>query len=214
MRPTSSQLSRTHITSATASIVSVSLSRALGVLCVVLALAAAGCGGGGDGGDGSSSKSPDEWASTVCGALEDWGTSLQAGSQDLAPAMQNTKDLENVKEKYIGFLEDAEQSSQKLVDEVKSAGPPETEEGQAVQSELVSALEKVQKSFARAVDRAEELSTKDGDLFRGGVGVLSNDVEKNLQAAGAFFNGIGERSPEIEEAMDDNASCGQFANAG
>ena len=193
-----------------------SLPRALGVLCVVLALAAAGCGGGGDSdGDGSSSsKTPDEWASTVCGALDDWGKSLQAGSEDLAPAMQNTKDLENVKEKYIGFLEDAEQNSQELVDEVKSAGPPETEEGQALQSELVSALEKVQESFARAVDRAGELSTNDGDSFRSGVGVLSNDVEKNLQAAGAFFNGIGERSPEIEEAMDGTPSCGQFANAG
>jgi hypothetical protein len=201
-------------TSATDSIVSVSLPRGLGVLCVALALAAAGCGGGGDGGGSSSSKTPDEWASTVCGALDDWGKSIQAGSQDLRPAMENTKDLENVKEKYIGFLEDAEQSSQKLVDEVKSAGPPETEEGQAVQSELVSALEKVQKSFARAVDRAEELSTNDGDSLRSGVGALSNDVEKNLQAAGAFFNGIGERSPEIKEAMDDTPSCGQFANAG
>jgi len=178
---------------------------------VVLALAAAGCGGGGD--DGGSSSS-DEWASTVCGALDDWGKSIQAASQDLRPAMENTKDLENVKEKYTGFLEDAEQSSQKLVDEVKSAGPPETEEGQAVQSELVSALENVQRSFARAVDRAEELSTKDGDSLRSGVGVLSNDVEKNLQAAGAFFNGIGGRSPEIEEAIEEEPSCGQFGNAG
>ena len=74
------------------------------------------------------------------------------------------------------------------MDEVKSAGPPDTEEGQAIQSELVSALEKVQESFARAVDRAEEISTTDGDSFRSGVGVLSNDVEKNLQAAGASFN--------------------------
>ena len=89
-----------------------SLPRALGVLCVVLALAAAGCGGGGD------TSSSDEWASTVCGALDEWGKNLQAGSQALRPAMENTKDLENVKEKYIGFLEDAEQSSQKLVDEV------------------------------------------------------------------------------------------------
>lgn len=184
-----------------------SLPRALGVLCVVLALAA-GCGGGSD------SSSSDEWASTVCGALDEWGKSLQAGSQALRPAMENTQDLENVKEKYIGFLEDAEQSSQQLVDEVESAGPPEIEEGQEVQSDLVSALENVQESFARAVDRAEELSTKDGDSLRSGVGLLSNDVEKNLQAAGSFFKGIGERSPELEEAMAGDPKCGQFANGG
>jgi len=191
----------------------VSFPRALGVLCVVLALAAAGCGGGSDGGS-SSSKSPDDWAETVCGALDDWGKSLQTRSQELGPAMQNTQDLENVKETYIGFLRDAEQSSQKLVDEVKSAGPPDTEEGQAIQSELISALEKVQMSFARAVDQAEKLPTTDGDSLRTGVGVLSNDVEKNLQAAGASFNGIAERSPEIKEAFDDTPSCGQLTNAG
>jgi hypothetical protein len=179
---------------------------------VVLALAAAGCGGGGDG-DSSSSKSPDEWAETVCGALDDWGTSLQTRSQELGPAMQNTQDLENVKETYIGFLQDAEQSSQELVDEVKSAGPPDTEEGQAIQSELVSALEKVQRSFARAVGQAEELPTTDGDSLTRGVGVLSNDVEKNLQAAGASFNGIAERSPEVKEAFDDTPSCGQLTSS-
>jgi hypothetical protein len=185
----------------------VSLPRALGVLCVVLALAIAGCGGGG-------SSSSDEWASTVCGALDEWGQSLQAGSEALRPAMENTQDLESVKENYIGFLEDAEQNSQELVDDVESAGPPETDGGEALQSELVSALENVQAGFARAVDRAEELSTRDGDSFRTGVGALSNDVEKNLQAAGAFFDGIGERSAEIEEAIEDNPRCGQFAEEG
>jgi hypothetical protein len=191
----------------------VNLPRALCVLCVVLALAAAGCGGGGDGGS-SSSKSADDWAETVCGALDDWGTSLQTRSQELGPAMQDTKDLENVKETYIGFLQDAEQSSQKLVDEVESAGPPDTEEGEAVHSELVSALEKVQMSFARAVDQAEKLPTTDGDSLTRGVGVLSNDVEKNLQAAGASFNGIAEESPEIKEAFDDTPSCGQLTSSG
>jgi hypothetical protein len=181
---------------------------------VALALAAAGCGGGGDDDGGSSSKTPDDWASSVCGALEDWGARLQAGTEELAPALQNTRDLEKVKEKYIGFLADAEQNSQELVGEIRSVGPPETEDGQALQSDLVSALEKVQQSFGRAVDRAEELSTKDVDSLRSGVGALSNDVEKNLQAAGAFFRGIGERSPEIEEAMGDDPNCGQFANAG
>ena len=57
-------------------------------------------------------------------------------------------------------------------------------------------------------------STNDGDSLRSGVGVLSNDVEKNLQAAGSFFKGIGERSPELEEAMAGDPKCGQFANGG
>ena len=189
-----------------------SLFRALGVLIVVLALAAAGCGGGDDGGS-SSSKSPDEWAETVCGALDDWGKSLQASSQELGPAMQDTRDLENVKAKYVGFLQGAEQSSQKLVNEVKGAGPPDTEEGETVHNELVSALEKVQRSFARAVGQAEELPTTDGDSLTRGVGELSNDVEKNLQAAGASFNGIAEESSEIKEAFDDTPACGQLTSS-
>jgi hypothetical protein len=178
--------------------------------------AAAGCGGGGgDGnGDNASATAPDEWASTICGALQDWAQSLQSGSQALAPALQRTKNLENVKESFVGFLEDAEKSSQTLVNKVESAGPPETDEGEAIQRQLVAALEKVQKSFAGAVDRAEELPTEGVQSFRDGVGKISTDVENNLQATGAFFNGMGERSTEVNEAIDNNSTCQQFANAG
>jgi hypothetical protein len=185
------------------------------VSAAALLFAAVGCGGDGNGnGDNASATAPDEWASTVCGALGDWAQSLQSGSQALAPALQRTKNLENVKESFVGFLEDAEKNSQTLVNEVESAGPPETDEGEAIQSQLVAALEKVQKSFAGAVARAEELPTEGVQSFRNGVGKISTDVENNLQATGAFFNGMGERSTEINEAIDNNSTCQQFANAG
>jgi hypothetical protein len=181
----------------------------------VLALVAAGgCGGDGGGGENSSSKSPDQWATTVCGALDDWGTSLQAGSQELAPALQQRKNLENSKERFIAFLEEAEKDTQALVNEVESAGSPQTDEGEALQRQLVSALEKMQESFASAIDRAKELETTGLQSFRSGVGAISTEVQTNLQAAGAFFNRIGERSTEIEEAIDTNPSCQQFADAG
>jgi hypothetical protein len=191
----------------------VSIPRALSAVCVVLALAAAGCGG--DGGDeNSSSKSADDWASTVCGALGTWAQSLQAGSQALGPALQGTKNLENVKKRFVGFLEEAEKDSRTLVAEVKRAGPPRADEGEEIQRQLVSALEKMQTTFVRAVDRANELPTKGVQAFRSGVGMISTDAEKSLQATGASFNGIGEKSSEIEEAIDGNATCARFANAG
>jgi hypothetical protein len=193
----------------------VSLPRALSAVCVVLALVTAGgCGGDGGGSENSSSKTLDDWTSTVCGGLGDWSKSLQAGSQALGPALQKTKNLENVKKSFITFLEDAEKDARTLVGEVKSAGPPEADDGEAFQREFVSVLEKMQRSFARAVDRAEELPTGGLQSFRSGVGGVSTDVEKNLQATGAFYNDIGERWPEIKEAIDSNPRCDQFANAG
>jgi hypothetical protein len=192
----------------------VSLSRALSAVCVVLALVVAGGCGGDGGGENSSAKTPDEWATAVCGALGDWGESLQAGTQALGPALGNTKNLENVKERFVGFLEDAEQASGTLVDEVESAGPPETDEGEAIQRQFVAALEEVQMSFARAVDRANELSTTGVGSFRDGVGAISTEVELNLRKAGASFNSLEDKSSELEEAIDGNARCNQFTNAG
>jgi hypothetical protein len=175
---------------------------------------AAGCGGGGDGNGDSGSTAPDEWASTVCEALGDWGKSLQDGTQALGPALQDTKNLDNVKQRFVGFLEEAEKDSQTLVDEVKSAGPPDTDEGEAIQGQFVAALEKVQESFAGAVTSAEELSTTGAGSFRDGVGAISTEVEVNLRNAGASFNDLEEKSSELKQAIEDNPSCARFANAG
>jgi len=185
---------------------------------IVLAFAAAGCGGGGDGGNGDSASAtqPDVWAASICGALGNWVKSLQTGSQDLGTAMRNTKDLKTVKARFVTFLEDAEQSSEEMVETVKDAGPPDVSQGEAIQEDLVSALEKVQESFSNAVDKANDLSTSSLQSFSSGVGKLSQDVQENLATTGNDFNSLSDRfqSPELDNATDGEPACQQFSSSG
>jgi hypothetical protein len=185
---------------------------------VVLAFAASGCGGGGDGGNGDSASgtTADVWAASVCGALGNWVKSLQAGSQDLSVALQNTKDLKTVKARFVSFLEDAEKSSGEMVEKVKGAGPPDVDQGEAIQEDLVTALTKVQQSFSNAVDRANELSTSSLESFSSGVGKLSQSVQDNLANTGNDFNSLSKRyqSSELDDATDGEPACQQFSNSG
>jgi hypothetical protein len=185
---------------------------------IALAVAAAGCGGGGDDGNGDSASAtePSVWAASVCGALGNWVKSLQAGSQDLSSSLRNTKDLETVKAGFVTFLEDAEKSSAEMVDKVEEAGPPEVSQGEAIQDDLVAALGKVQQSFSKAADKANELSTSSLQAFSSGVGKLSEDVQENLATTGGEFNSLSDRyqSPELDDATDGEPACQQFSNGG
>jgi hypothetical protein len=181
---------------------------------VVLAFAAAGCGGGGGGDDNESAAAPDVWAASVCGALGTWVTSLQDGSRRLGTQMRDTKDLKTVKARFVGFLEDAEESSEEMVDKVKETGPPDVEQGEAIQDDLVTAFEKVNQSFSNAVDKANELSTDNLKEFSSGVGELSQDVQNNLATTGQDFSTLSDRfqSTEIDNATDGEPACQQFKN--
>jgi phage-related minor tail protein len=189
--------------------------RQLAVLLSVtaLAFAAAGCGGGDDGnGDSASAKAPGEWASSVCGALNDWVESLAAENRELGPAMSDTKDLKAVKEAFVTYLEDAEESFGEAVDKVDAAGPPDVPRGEAIQQDLVSSLEKVEQSFSNAADRANELSTSSIQSFSSGVGELSQDVQDNLATTGQGFRTLSDRfkSTELDNATDREPACQQF----
>lgn len=184
---------------------------------IVLAFAAVGCGGGDDGGNGDNSPAKvDVWMASVCGALVNWGKSLQAGVQDLGSATRDSKNLKAYKARFVTSLEGAEESSQEMVEKVKEAGPPDLAQGEAVQDDLVSTLEKIPESFSRAADKAKDLPTSDGQSFANGVRPLSEDLEESLSTVSGEFNSLSTRyqSPEIDDAIDGEPACQQFSTVG
>ena len=126
----------------------------------VLAFAAAGCGGGGDSSSASGTK-PETWSADVCGALQTWEDDLKSGSQQLSSDIRSSTDLKSVKQKLVAFLQNAQQSTQKMVADVKSAGAPAVKDGPAIQSDLESGLTEARGSFQRAVTQAKKLPTND-----------------------------------------------------
>jgi hypothetical protein len=179
-----------------------------------LAFAATGCGGGG--GDSSASGTePETWSADVCGALQTWENDLKSGSQQLSSDIRSSADLRSVKQKLVTFLQNAEQSTETMVDDVKAAGAPAVKDGPAIQQDLESGLTQAQSSFDRAVAQAKELPTNDARALTTGLTTLAQTIQSELTATGKHFSDLDTKYDvgDLNEAMADEPSCKQFVSS-
>ncbi len=192
------------------------LARSLALLSTlaIFAFAAAGCGGGGDSSSASGTK-PETWSADVCGALQTWEDDLKSGSQQLSSDIRSSTDLKSVKQKLVAFLENAEQSTQKMVDDVKSAGAPAVKDGPAIQSDLESGLTEARGSFQHAVTQAKKLPTDDPRALTTGLSSLAQTIQGELTATGNHFSNLDTKYDvgDLNTAMAAEPSCKPFVSS-
>ncbi len=182
------------------------------VSAAVLAFAAAGCGGGGGGDSSASGTKPETWASDVCGALLTWQRDLTSGSDQLGTHIRSSGDVKSVKKKLVAFLHAAEQSTEKMVAEVKGAGAPSVKDGATIQSDLEQGLSQASVSFQRAVTQAKKLPTANPQALATGLGTLAQTIQSELTATGNHFSSLDTKydTTELKQAMADEPSCKSF----
>jgi hypothetical protein len=180
----------------------------------VLAFAAAGCGGGGDSSSASGTK-PETWSTQVCGALQTWGDDLKSGSRKLSTDIRSSSDLKSVKQKLVAFLQNAEQSSQKMVADVKAAGAPAVKDGPAIQRDLESSLSEASGSFQRAVAQAKKLPTNNPQALTTGLSTLAQTIQSELTATGSHFSGLEQKYDfsDLNKALADEPACKPFVSS-
>ena len=181
---------------------------------VVLAFAAAGCGGGGNSSSASGTK-PETWSSDVCGALQTWENDLKSGSRQLSSDLRSSSDLKSVKQKLITFLQDAEQSTEKMVGDVKAAGAPAVKDGAAIQRDLESGLTSAQASFQRAVTQAKKLPTNNPQALTTGLSTLAQSIQTELTATGNHFSSLEQKYDlgDLNKALADEPACKPFVSS-
>jgi hypothetical protein len=177
---------------------------------VLLALAAAGCGGGSD--DSSSSSSGTDaktWAKDVCGALDTWSNDVKSGSKDLGDALRDTSSPKDAKDKVVAYLEDVQDSTETMVDDVKAAGTPAIEKGQAIQDDLENGLEEARDSFDQAVESAKKIDTSNLRAFTTGLSNLSQQIQTQLTQASGDLKGLENKYDvgELNDALKNEPSC-------
>jgi hypothetical protein len=177
---------------------------------VLLALAAAGCGGGGD--DSSSSSSGTDattWAKDVCGALDTWSNDIKSGSKDLGDQLRDTSSPKDAKDKVVAYLEDVQDSTKTMVDDVKAAGTPAIEKGQAIQDDLENGLEEARDSFDQAVESAKKIDTSNLGAFTTGLSNLSRQIQNQLSQASGDLKGLENKYDvgELDDALQNEPSC-------
>jgi hypothetical protein len=200
------------ITSAIARIAAVPLAKLIALVLSVatLAFAAAGCGGGGS--DSSSGTEPDAWAADICGSLQTWTNDIKSGSQKLGDDLRNTTDPKAAKEKVVSYLEDVKDSTHTMVDDVKTAGAPAVEKGQAIQTDLEDGLAEARDGFDRAVESAKKIDTSSVSGLATGLGNLSQQIQTELAQVSNNFHDLKSKYDvgELNDAISNEPACKPF----
>ena len=180
-------------------------------LTLLLAGGLVACGGddgGGEedaGGDGGSAEtvSAEAYASDVCGAMQDWITGIQEGTQDLGSGLA-AGDAEGGKQVLSDLFAQMSSSTSELVTAVDEAGVPDVEGGEEAADKLVAAFEDIQGILEDAQADAEALST-DPQEFQQGATELGTTLQEALTSVGDSLE--DQTSDELKEAFEAEEAC-------
>ena len=147
-----------------------------------------------------------EWADSVCTSLTDWRSSIAS----LADPGDEVLTAEAVRDR----LDQADDATSDLVDELRDLGPPDLDAGDEVQQALDSAAAGVAASYADVQSAAEEAADADNatELLEGladladdfaALADQAGDIVATLQSASLF----GDSSDEMEQAFAASDSC-------
>jgi hypothetical protein len=182
-------------------------------LAAIAVLAAAACGGGGsgDGGDGGGGDEATEpvsaatWLDDFCTALGTWQTELTEGAPDFA----DVSDAESAKDTLVSYLDSVVAATDTLVSDIQAAGVPDVENGEAIASEMRTAIASVGDDFAAAKADVEALSVDDPAAFASGLTDVGTTLTNAGTTAGTTFDQLAEQYPsaDLDAAAAEAASC-------
>ena len=146
------------------------------------------------------------WAGSVCSSLTDWRSSIAS----LADPGDEPLTAETLRDR----LDQADDATSDLVDELRDLGPPDLDAGDEVQQALDSAAAGLAASYEDVQSSAEEAADADdptellealADLADDFAGLAdqAGDIVATLQSASLF----GDASDELEQAFAASDSC-------
>lgn len=180
----------------------------LAALAVLVTLAGAACGGGGGneaGGTAAETVSAATWMGDLCTALGTWQTELT----DNAPDLSSVTDVQATKDSIVSFLGSAVAATRTLVDDIQAAGVPDVENGEAIATEMRSAIATVSDEFSAARDKLEGLSTDDPAAFAADLSEIGTTLTEAGTAAGTTFDQLAEKYPaaDLDAAANEAQAC-------
>ena len=169
----------------------------------LLALFISACGDDDDGGDGSAEVG--DYASDICTAFTDWTKAIQDRQTELQEGLQPGASPQEGKDALEGFLDDAVTASDQLVEDVEAAGTPDTDNGDEAADALQQAATEARDKLAEAQENVADLPTDSPQAFSDAASQFGDDVRSALEGVGDGLQDID--TPELDEAIDDEAAC-------
>ena len=156
---------------------------------------AAGCGGE-ESGAGA-------WVDGVCSSVQEWrenvtGLAVDAQVEGLSP------------ETVMTAIEGGVEATERLRDQLNDLGPPDTEAGDEIESELDELADSVVETAEEARDRAESLPEDQSvpELIQSLMSI-AQDLQAIVGEAEATFTELEELEPgqELEDAFESSEDC-------
>jgi hypothetical protein len=178
-------------------------------LVAALAFLAAGCGGGGsDEAEQPEGTPPTEWVTTVCGALDDWQTTLQTKAQGLPQQVLQAQSPADAKQQIEDFLDEVVTETQTMVDKVDAAGKPAVDAGERVRTAVHARLLKVKAAFEQARAQVDKVPTDNPAAFQQALTQIGQDLSSQGQALGDVL-GSADAKP-LRDAIQKTERCQSF----
>jgi hypothetical protein len=164
-------------------------------LLVGVVLALAGCGG-------DDSSASENYADGVCLSLSTWVTDVQETVQSLTDA-----GLATSREDLQASWDETKDATETLVNDLEQLGPPETEDGEQVKSEL----DALGTELTQQIDAIEQALDSGG-----GVTAIAAEVSAAISAAAnaveTTYQDLQRLDPagELREAFEDSDDCNEL----
>lgn len=178
----------------------------VGVLAAVVgvtAILAAGCGSKSSSSD---TVSPEDWANNVCGAITTWTTSVRQTGNSLRSGNINKSSLD----KAVNEFED---STKQLSDDLKGLGRPDTSSGKKAQAsveKLSSQIQSDANEIKSEIKGAQGLSGLQKALTKVGVTLqqMGTQVTTTFSELGSL-----DAKGELESAFKKADKCSSLVNS-
>jgi hypothetical protein len=167
---------------------------------ITAALLLPACGGD----DGGDEVAVGEYASDLCTAFTTWTGSIGA-QQEKVQRVESDAPPQRSKDALAAFVDSSVEATGTLVDDIRSAGTPDTENGGEAADALLSAAEGTKRELEQARESVEELPTGSRREFDRATEAFTNEIRGALEGVGDGLEEID--TPELDRAIDEERAC-------
>lgn len=182
-------------------------------VCILLVLALSGVAAG-----STQTSTPQKWVSTLCSSLVTWEQTVKKEYAQLKTTVNKLKkngnaDPKTGKAELVRFLGHIVSSTNVLVHRLKAVGAPDMQNGDKLQSALITGLGQVRKAFKDAKTAAQKLPTGSKKQFAVAAQRLSVTVNSNVSRANGALSGLAKYdTKELDDLFKADAACRKLAS--
>jgi gas vesicle protein len=173
-------------------------------LLAVTALAAcsAGCGGG-------SASPTEQWAGSVCTAMDDWATQINGYADDIRSQLQSPS--ADTAANIQATVTKGAEATEKLAADLKAVGPPPSQDGQNAKSLIDALASQIEQTVASVQSEAEAIqAATSATEAAAAIATIAGDVSAVVAQGKSTVESLQTLNGELKDALDSEDSCKQL----